>query len=126
MKALPILFLILPVVARCDPAFVGFVTTKESGTLFAVVAAPDSPSRWVKVGDTFEGYSVIEYRAKEEALIVKKGGQSFLLRLKESKVSDGTASAFEAKLVAEAKKLVARMDKWESDISYQSGQAMDG
>ncbi len=126
MKAKLALFLMLVGIAKADPEFVGYLSTRESGTLFAVIPSAGAQTRWVKLEGSFDGYSVAEFRAKDEILVVKKDGRALRLKLKAAKVRDGAASSAEMMIVDAAKKTVARMDKWDSDVGYQAGKAEDG
>jgi hypothetical protein len=79
--------LMLAAVAHADPEFVGVVSTKD-GASFAVSLGPGRPSQWVKVGAIIDGYLVLEYRGKEEVLVLKKGEKLFLLNLRTAKVRE--------------------------------------
>jgi len=106
MKTYPILLLFITAIAHAAPELVGILTTEKDGSLFAIATSPSSPSRWTKIGSTIEGYSVVEYHAKEEILILKKDGLPVALRLKAAKTVDSgkTPSAL-AELPVEGKKI---------------------
>jgi len=48
-------------------------------------------SRWVKLGQEFDGYVVAAYDAPAEVVVLTKDGQQFRLKLKDSKVKAGGA-----------------------------------
>ena len=126
MKRMMLLFLVTGVVSLADPAFLGYLTTKEQGTQLLVSTSAESAPRWTKVGDTVDGYKVIQFQAKDEVLKNEKDGRVFLLRLKESKVQKGVSFPEEASIRKVAEQIVLRMEKWDSDVSYQIAKADDG
>ncbi len=128
MKTLPriLLSFFLPwLCARAEPAFVGFISSKESGIQFVVVPDPGLPPRWIKIGEEIGGYVLVEYRAEQEVLVFKKDGREVLSTLKASKVQHeayhGERMPFEA-----AKRLIASREGWESDVTYSVFRRKDG
>jgi len=120
------LFLTILPLIRGDPAFVGTLTTRQEGAIYRVIPSKGAPARWVKVGDTVDGYSVASFKEKDEILILKKGGVTYPLKLKEAKVQHGVSASAEPALIEAASKIVAKMDSWTSDMTYQVAMAPDG
>lgn len=46
-------------------------------------------SRWVTVGQEFAGYTVTAYEQKAETVVLTKAGETFRLKMKESKIAPG-------------------------------------
>jgi hypothetical protein len=87
--------LMLATMVHATPQFVGVLTSPEGGALFAISVSPDRPPQWTKIGATIEGYSVVEYKSKDEVLILKRGELLFALPLKVAKIRDsGLGVAF--------------------------------
>jgi hypothetical protein len=125
MKTTTAIFLFLLSVAQAVPEFVGVMSTKEEGTKYAVRPTPNDVSRWVKQGDVFDGYVVSDYRVKDEVLVLNKDGQTFQLRMKDAKVRE-SVPASESVYLEAAKKVIVKMDKWETDVVYQVIDGQDG
>jgi hypothetical protein len=124
------LFLLITLIAtsvRAEPAFVGMMSTREHGTVFAVVSSPGAVPRWTKVGDTVDGFHVIAYEAKDDILVGEKDGHALRLKLKESKVRVGVTIAH-SQLIEEAKKMMKIVEKREPgpDLVFQIANAEDG
>src|SRR5687767_11030493 len=86
------LLLLVAAFARSEPAFVGVLSEQSRGTTYAVIPTPGSAPEWVKIGDKVDGYSVIEYQAKDEVLVLKKDAQVLRLPLKIAKTANAPAT----------------------------------
>ncbi len=118
-------FLLSAIIARAQPEFVGVLSSKESGTQFAVVETPSSPPTWIKLGDSIGSYIVSEHRIADEVLIFKKDGREFPAKLKESRVQHADYRGEELS-VAAAKQLIASDPSWQSDVIYTVFRRKDG
>jgi hypothetical protein len=95
MKSKIALLMLLALSAKAEPAFLGYLN--EGGrSIYAITPSPEAAARWVKIGDMIDGYSVAEFRAKEETLVLKNADQTLLLKLKTSKIRDSAVSDAEA------------------------------
>ena len=91
MKQKLVLLLLLAPFANAEPVFVGFMSTREDGGLYAVKPSAEKPTQWLKIGGTVDGYAVAEYRTTDETLVLKKEGQVWELKLKAPQVRDGAS-----------------------------------
>jgi hypothetical protein len=74
--------------------FAAYLWTAHGGDRFVITEpARGVVSGWMRVGQSFSSYTVTEYLPEREVLIVVKNGVSHELRLKESKVADGSDQA---------------------------------
>jgi hypothetical protein len=87
IKAFAIL-LVTVIAARADVAFVG-VSSGSEGSYF-VVANSDtkSESGWLKIGDSFEGSTILSYDKNADILIVRSGERTLRLKLRPSVIAD--------------------------------------
>jgi hypothetical protein len=73
-----------------EPAFdfVG-VLSEGSGVRVALKSRATGRTAWLKVGQTFDGYTVVRFDASTDTAMVKKDGAEFPLRLVKPKVYAG-------------------------------------
>jgi hypothetical protein len=102
---------------RADPTFVGVLDGAKDGTFFAVSPSEGRPSKWFTLGDTFEGFSITDYRVKDEQLILKKEGQTVVLSLRKSRVREAAPLVDEASVRDLAKRIIAKWDGWDSSTA---------
>lgn len=71
----------LSAAARADVEFAGYIV-RIGDLRFMLADRPDGRvSRWLGVGETFAGHTVIEFDWKAETLVVEKNGERVRLRL---------------------------------------------
>ena len=75
------------VVCACDatPLFKGVVVL-PSGVVFNLSKEDGSESSWVRIGDLFDEYTIVQYSSSKEVLTVSRGGQFLAIKLADSKV----------------------------------------
>ncbi len=103
------LLFLLAVSVRSEPAFVGVLSDQTRGTTYAVIPNAGTAPQWVKVGDTVDGYTVSEYQANDEVLVLKKDAQVLRLPLKTARTADAPMAEppVTAEQLAAAKKKMA-------------------
>jgi hypothetical protein len=67
------------------------VLAAGSETKVALKDKVSGESRWVKLGQAFEGFVVSAYEAATEVVVLTKDGQKFRLPLKTAKIKSGVA-----------------------------------
>jgi hypothetical protein len=67
------------------PEFIGVLTSKGV-TYVAVRPDPAEPAVWVGIGDTFAGYRVRSYDAKQDTLLLMRGSDAIEVKLKQASV----------------------------------------
>jgi hypothetical protein len=90
--ALGLLLLLLATGLRAELEFSGFFTTPQSARFALTDPATKTSSGWLKLGQSFAGYTVDSFDAEREVLIVKRGAESLHLKLREAKVQSGRAT----------------------------------
>ena len=65
--------------------FVG-VMSNSTQTVFAIRSLDGSPSKWLTIGDTVDDFVITFYDSKSEALTLRKGAASVVLKLPEAHV----------------------------------------
>lgn len=90
--------------AEAPPELRGMLVVGESRD-FSLTTAGGVASGWIKVGGSFEGWKLVEYRADEEALVVRKGEIEEVLKLAGAKIKPAVVKA----TLAEADELMGRM-----------------
>lgn len=75
---------------------------------FSLTAEGGGKTAWVAVGDTFSGYEVVRFDAKENMLVIRKGDEEHRLALAGSKSADA-APAEEGAALDEAAELLRSM-----------------
>lgn len=76
---------------------------------FSLVSPSRTAPAWVKLGDKVDGWELAEFKAAEEALVLKKDGQTFVLKLSTSTIANAPANAPKATL-ADAEEVLRKMD----------------
>jgi hypothetical protein len=84
MRAL-VLILCLTVQAFADIQFVGVMLT-PSQKRFALRATEGEASRWLSIGDSIAGFTIVHYEPGNDALTLKSGTRTLTLTLPESRV----------------------------------------
>jgi hypothetical protein len=102
---------------RADPAFVGVLDGAKDGTFFAVSPSEGRPSKWFTLGDTVEGFSITDYKVKDEQLILTKEGRTVVLSLRKSRVRQAAPLVDEASVRELAKRIIAKWDGWDSSTA---------
>lgn len=82
------------VAAATENLKIEFTGVVGSGTdvMLALSAPANRTSRWVKVGGSFEGHTVVAYDPKTQIVLLKNKSSEFGVRLKDAKVTDGTTA----------------------------------
>ncbi len=92
MKRYLTILLLLSSILRAEMEFSGFfITSKEALFLFTDTQDHRS-SGWLKVGESFRGYTVVSFNTKHEIVTLKRDEQSLTRPLRASKVKDGRAT----------------------------------
>src|SRR6187431_1669241 len=78
--------LFVTTIGLAQPEFVGMLSSEQWGSRFVVATEPGAAPRWLKIGEQIAGYSLNDFRSQEEALVFKKDGREFLVKLNASKV----------------------------------------
>jgi hypothetical protein len=68
------------------------VLTNDGHTKIAVTDKATNTTTWLEPGDTFRGYTIARYDAKEDALFLRKNGEETRLSLVASKIPEGTTA----------------------------------
>jgi hypothetical protein len=76
---------------------------------FSLVSPSRTAPAWVKLGDKVDGWELAEFKVAEEALVLKKEGQTFVLKLATSTIANVPADAAKATF-AEAEEVLRKMD----------------
>lgn len=93
--------------------FLGMLGTATDGTFFVVAPSEGTPSKWVRIGDTIDGYIVADYKPTEEQLVLRKDAKNLILQLKKSKIRAENPILTEAAIREMAKQIVAKWDGWD-------------
>lgn len=123
MKRLILLMLFAGWGLRAEPTFLGVMSTTETGTFFLVGGAETVGPKWLKLGQSFDGYVLSDYREKEESLVLKKDAQQLLLKLRVSKVRDLKILGRESELLEIARREVAqRENDWMASARFDTAK----
>lgn len=76
---------------------------------FSLVAPGGAAPKWVKLGATFDGWELADFKAADESLILKKGGRTVVLKMETSVIGNAPGSAAKATL-ADAEEVLRKMD----------------
>lgn len=77
---------------KAEVEFSGFFTS-SSGALFLLTDTETRKSSgWLKIGQSFEAWTVISFDRAHDVLTLKKGGDAVKIPLRTSKVKDGRAT----------------------------------
>jgi hypothetical protein len=94
--------------AAVPPDFRGVLTLGQE-VLFSLSTPGATHSAWVKLGDTFEGWQVAEFRRAEDTLVLKQGATSVNVRIATGKI--GSAAPVETKAtLAQAEEVMRKMN----------------
>jgi hypothetical protein len=98
-----ICLLCLASLARAEVQFDGYLIHSD-GPLFSLVDTDtNNCSNWIRIGDAFEGYTIVAFDKSTDTLVVRKMAKESRLTLRLSKVTAGQSKAhsdFGLKLVA--------------------------
>lgn len=95
-------------VAAAAPVFNATLTV-GSDTRFVLIGESGKPSAWLKLGDSFDGYTLKAFDAKANALDLEQGGKVTRVTIApDAKVADGALAATPATL-ADAQALLNKM-----------------
>jgi hypothetical protein len=72
--------------------FSGFLQSKTETRFMITDLSDRKTSGWIVVGDTFRGYALVAFDAKDEAVVLKKGAETVRLPVKQAKVVDVAAT----------------------------------
>ena len=78
-------FLCISAVMHAEVQFLGVVSTRD-GQSFALADEETGESRWVHVGESFNGFHVESFDAPEEILVMNRGSEVRRLKLTQAKV----------------------------------------
>jgi len=84
-------------IAFAEPRLVGVVSGLSDATEYLIKPSDDGAVRWLKLGDSIEGFRLTEYLESEETLIVENAGRKGRWKLKESKVVPAVTERAEKK-----------------------------
>ncbi len=107
-----VVFLALLAVAKAEPVFLGMLSTAKDGTFFVVSLSEDARPKWLTIGDTFDGYLVVAYKARDEQLLLRKEGKELVLQLRKPKVRSAPTLLAETEVRELAKAIIAKWDGW--------------
>ena len=85
------LLLAAPLAAAPDIEFTGVLVLPKV-TKFTLTDKTAGVSQWLTIGDSFTGYTVSAYDAKEESIVLTKDGQQTRLRLVSAKTTEAAPS----------------------------------
>ena len=74
---------------RGEVEFSGFYLTSNEALFILSEKDNGVSSRWLKIGDTFDSYTIRSFDRKHEVIALEKNGQLSHLHLRESKVANG-------------------------------------
>jgi hypothetical protein len=92
MKTYLTLLLLCAVSVRAEIEFSGFFTTPQSARFSLADPATKTSSGWLKLGQSFAGYTVDTFDAEREVLTLKRGAERLQLKLRDAKVQSGRAT----------------------------------
>lgn len=76
---------------------------------FSLVAPGGAAPKWVKLGATFDGWTLADFKPAEESLILKKDGRTVVLKMEQSVTGSAPGVAPKASL-ADAEEVLRKMD----------------
>lgn len=76
---------------------------------FSLVAPGGAAPKWVKLGATFDGWELVDFKPADESLILKKGGRTVVLKMEGSLIANAPGTAPKATL-ADAEEVLRKMD----------------
>lgn len=82
----------LPVRAQADDIEISGVTISTTATEVMLIQKSTGTGRWVKIGQSFAGYTVKSYDDKTGQLTLAQGGVNRILTLKKSTVASAAAT----------------------------------
>lgn len=86
------LLLLLTATLRAELEFSGFFTTPQSARFTLTDPATKTTSGWLKLGQSFAGYTLDAFDAEHEVVTLKRGSESLRLKLRDAKVLLGRAT----------------------------------
>jgi uncharacterized protein len=119
MRIIPTLLLGL---VLTGPAFAAQTASASEGTpqlrgllsadgerQFSLVAPGGSAPKWVKLGATFDGWELADFKLADESLILKKDGRTVALKMEGTSIANAPGVAAKATL-ADAEDVLRKMD----------------
>jgi hypothetical protein len=82
------LYLLSFLLAHAEIELVGINSSSDGIFVLLSDSVTNSTSGWITQGDTFKGYTVLEFDKATSVLNIKKGSESLRLRLRDSRVAD--------------------------------------
>ena len=74
--------------ARADLEFTGFFATSKESVYMLTDKKSNHTSGWLKVGDSFEGYTIEAFEKDNDVLVLRRGPNVLRLPIRQSKVKD--------------------------------------
>jgi hypothetical protein len=114
MKTLRRLLVLFPLLATLAlatdnlPIFRGIISAGKDSK-FGLTSAVGGPTAWVSVGDTFEGWTIDDYHAKSQSLVLKNGTKEVTVALAGSGGGQDAADDVKASL-AQANDVLKKMN----------------
>ena len=92
MKIYLAIFFISALGMRAQIEFSGFFTTSREALFSLTDTDTRRSSGWLKIGQSFGGYTVMSFDREHEIITLKQGGRLLKIPLRASKVKDGRAT----------------------------------
>jgi hypothetical protein len=115
MKVRIAIVLLASALLRADPDFVGVITTKDQ-SFFALTGRSEGPPQWHEIGQAYGTYTISEYRAEEQSLVLQGEKGTLVLKLKEAKVGAAQGTIDIARFLEVARAEIAKREKWNGPI----------
>ncbi|MEO7415370.1 MAG: DUF2059 domain-containing protein [Opitutaceae bacterium] len=90
------------------PQLRGLLST-EGERLFSLVAPGGLAPKWVKLGATFDGWELADFKPADETLTLKKGAKTVMIKMEGSAIGSAASPAAKATL-AQAEEVIRKMD----------------
>lgn len=85
-------FVALASVLRAEVEFAGFFSTPKETRFMLADSTTRAASGWLKLNETFQGFTIAAFDAKREVILLKQGDQAKELPLRAAKVKDGRST----------------------------------
>lgn len=109
------------------PEFQGILTIRNEHR-FSLVTPGGVHSRWLALGDSFEDWTLLEYRAADGVLMLARSGRQVVVPLRVGAVREGPAPTATKATLAEANEVLGKMKfeaMWDRIVAEQR-KAMAG
>ncbi|MEO6568957.1 MAG: DUF2059 domain-containing protein [Opitutaceae bacterium] len=90
------------------PQMRGLLST-DGERLFSLVSPGSVAPKWVKLGATFDGWELADFKSAEEALTLKKGTRTVVIKMEGSSIGAAAGTTGKATL-AQAEEVLHKMD----------------